>query len=174
MRTPAKSRTPDLNLTPVLGLVAILIPLLLMAYAPHVLAVIDSEPPSLCGASCAASTDDLVTPRVVVTGRGLVLENVVVTSGEPVTRQEVPCEGQCRSVDDYDWQTLQQTLARTRAETDGTGQVTILPAEDASYELLVETMDACREWRHDDGTVEPLYPRPTFGTLAEAVAPIPS
>lgn len=165
MRPSAKKPLPQVNLTPVLGLVTILIPLLLMAYAPEVLAVIDSDVPSLCTAGCdEADHSEPVTPRVRVTAAGLELAEVVVEPGAPVGETTLPCGGPCRSADDYDWTGLQDTLARTLTETDSTGSVAIVPTDDVPYDVVVETMDACRERLHPDGTREPLYPRPMLGS----------
>ena len=164
MRKPMKSPDTHVNLTPVLGLVAILIPMLLMAYAPQVLAVIDSEPPALCAANCSGGdASEVVTPTVKVTAKGMVLTDVVMAPGAGVTTTELPCAGRCRSADDYDWKGLQDALSRTREETEGTGEVAIIPTDDVAYDVLVETMDACRERVYADGTREDLYPRPILG-----------
>jgi len=168
VRKPVQNPRPEVNLTPVLGLVAILIPMLLMAYAPQVLAVIDSEPPALCGGSCAAEPgEESVTPRVLLTARGITLEDVVMETGEDPSKAELPCTGACRTADDYDWEAVQEALALTRAETEGSGQVAIVPTDDVPYDVVVQSMDACRERVFADGTTEPLYPFPVLGALGE-------
>jgi len=163
MRRPSSTRRDPLDLTPILGLVAILIPMLLMAYLPHALATIETRVPAMC-ASCT-DTDEAVpvVPTVHVTEQGLRLEQVVVTSGTDPDALELPCADTCRHAGDYDWAGLQEALATTRTETTGTGGVTIIVSDVVAYEVLVETMDACRERVHEDGTREPLYPHPTLG-----------
>ena len=70
MRRPPSTRRDPLDLTPILGLVAILIPMLLMAYLPHALATIETHVPAMC-ASCT-DTDEAVpvVPTVHVTEQG--------------------------------------------------------------------------------------------------------
>lgn len=164
MRKPPQPRAHSVDLTPVLGLVAILIPMLLMAYTPHVLAVIESDPPSLCAGDCTGGEAEQVVPVVTVSRMGLILSDVVVESGTPTTSTDLPCAGSCQSAADYDWSALQDTLALTRDETTSTGTVTIVPAGEISYDVVVAALDACRERIHPDGTREPLYHQPRLGS----------
>jgi len=157
-----QTQTPTINLTPILGLVAILIPLLLMAYLPHALAVIDTEVPAICGGCTVEDEPPLIVPKVQISRTGITLDQVVVEPGAAPRQTELPCAHTCKSAADYDWSGMQDALARTRAETNGNGGVTIIVADDVSYEVLVDTMDACRERLHTDGTREPLYPHPTL------------
>lgn len=163
MRHSVPPRPTPVDTTPILGLVAILIPMLLMAYAPQVLAVIDSEVPSLCAARCGEGGPAQVMPKLTLTARGVTLEQVVAHPGAALGTSELPCAGACRTADDYDWAAVQDILAATRAETDGSGEVFILPTDDVPYETVVEAMDACRERTTPDGSTEALYPYPVLG-----------
>jgi hypothetical protein len=99
---------------------------------------------------------------VQITAAGIALEQVVVETGAAPDQTELPCSNMCRTASDYDWAGLQDVLARTRAETNGTGGVTIVVSDNLSYGILVNAMDACRERVHADGTAERLYPHPTL------------
>jgi hypothetical protein len=138
--------------------------MLLMAYTPHVLAVIESAPPSLCAGDCNGGDAEEVVPVVTVSRAGITLSDVVVESGTPTTSTDLPCARSCRSSADYDWSALQDTLALTRDETTSTGTVTIVPTDEIPYDVVVEALDACRERIHADGTREPLYPQPRLGS----------
>ena len=159
-RSPVR---PQVDLTPVLGLVAILIPMLLMAYMPHVLSQIETTPPAI--SCCDKSTEDeVVVPRVQLTAEGFKLAAVIAEPGGEPDALELPCESGCRGTADYDWDGLQEVLLRTRRDTLSSGVVTILPDERVEYELVVATMDACRERRLDSGESELLYPSPRLAS----------
>jgi len=164
MRKAPPSRPSPLDLTPILGLVAILIPMLLMAYIPHVLATIDTRVPAICGGCGEVDPEIEVVPTVHLSEQGLRLEQVVVTSGASPGELTLPCTGTCREAGDYDWGGMQDALAKTRAETSSTGRLTIVVSNDVVYDVVVNTMDACRERLLDDGSLQSLYPHATLGS----------
>ena len=164
MRNADKSRRSALDLTPVLGLVAILIPMLLMAYMPHVLAAIETRPPDICIDCDESDAARPVIPTVHLSEHGLRLEQVVVSPGTPPAELALPCSGACRTAADYDWAGLQDALANTRAETSGSGVVRIVVSDDLVYEVVVNAMDACRERIHADGSRQLLYPDPLLAS----------
>lgn len=165
-KQPRSPRTTNVDTTPVLGLVAILIPMLLMAYAPQVLAVIDSDAPRICASCGDGSHSEVVTPVVRLHAGGLTMESVRVLDGPEegsLGRFDLACEGRCRSVDAYDWDRMQDVLAETAATTEGTGSVSLVAADDVPYEVVVRAMDMCRARSLDNGDEQVLYPHPTLG-----------
>lgn len=148
--SPRTSRSANVDTTPILGLVAILIPLLLMAYAPQVLAVVDTNLPAVCSGCPTPSDDDPpVVPTIVLQSTGVELRQVVVPGSADATVQATPvvllCTGQCAAPSDYPWTEVRAHLESTRQQTPSRGEIQVGAEEDVSYDLLVAAMDVARE-----------------------------
>ncbi len=150
----------DLELMPVMNLVAILIPMLLMGVQVLHLAVIDTTLPAI-----GPPPDDDSTPglrlTVAVTDQGLGLKSAagVLPSDAEL---ELPCEARPCGVDSYDYSGLTGALSRIKDDHPDEQSLILLPEERVPYEVLVRVMDAAREDREQvaaDGTPRTLFPQ---------------
>jgi biopolymer transport protein ExbD len=132
----------DLELMPVMNLVAILIPMLLMGVTAVNLAVIDTSVPAIL-----PPPDDDVPPglqlTVAITDKGLGLKaaaEILAQGGD-----ELPCDRQPCTVEGYDYGGLTDALARIKDDHPDERTLILLPEARVPYEVLVKVMDAARE-----------------------------
>ncbi len=148
----------DLNLTPIMNLVTILIPFLIMAAQFVHLAVIDSTLPAIGPASTEPPDPNEKPPlqlSLAVTGKGIIVSGadmVLYPDGRPAFAEgeerppTIPCKnGTCNSVEDYDWAELTAKLNLIKDEYPDNQNVILVPDNSIKYELVVRTMDAARE-----------------------------
>jgi biopolymer transport protein ExbD len=166
-----------LDLVPIMNLVTILIPFLLMSAQFVHLAVIDSTLPAI-GPPQETTEEDEDPPlmlSVAVTDQGFTIlgDNGVVT-GEPEEGAEAPAEGEgeveptvpckerpCSSVESYDLEQLTRMLGLIKDEYPDDENVILVPEARVQYEVIVATMDACREDtknKTSDGKNRELFP----------------
>lgn len=158
MRKPAPPNA-DLELMPVMNLVAILIPMLLMGATVVNLAVIDSTLPAVIDRSDLPPEPSLRL-TVAITDRGLGLKSA--PGGVEASQDlELPCAVQPCRVEGYDYGGLTDALARIKDDHPDESSIILLPEERVPYEVLVKVMDASREdpgQPADDGAPRTLFP----------------
>ncbi len=164
----------ELNLTPIMNLVTILIPFLIMAAQFINLAVIDSTLPAI-GPPQPVEEEPEKPPlnlSLAVTDKGITVlgaDAVLHPDGAPpvVEGEErpptVPCKtgGECTGVDDYDWEELRRILGLIKDEYPDDENVIIVPENDLRYEVIVFTMDTSRdnpENKTPEGKARVLFP----------------
>lgn len=148
----------ELNLTPIMNLVTILIPFLIMAAQFVHLAVIDSTLPAIGPPSTEQPDPNEKPPlqlSLAVTGRGITVlgaDPILYPDGRPEIAEgedrppTIPCKsGTCASVDDYDWEELTAKLNLIKDEYPDDQNVILVPDNNVKYELIVRTMDTARE-----------------------------
>lgn len=140
-----------LDLTPILGLVAILIPLLLMAYRPAELAMVDTVLPAICAADCTTGGEDprVVTPALQISTEGYVLTGLSEVPGlvqVEAGRLVLPClGGTCAGGEGYDTEGLTRTLTLAKDAYPDSQNITLVPDGHVAYAAVIQAMDASRE-----------------------------
>ena len=164
----------ELNLTPIMNLVTILIPFLIMAAQFVNLAVIDSTLPAI-GPPQPVEEEPEKPPlnlSLAVTEDGITVlgaDAVLHPDGAPEVAEgeerppTVPCKsgGTCTGVDDYDWGELRRTLGLIKDEYPDDENVILVPDNDMRYEIIVKTMDTSRDNPDapgPDGKARTLFP----------------
>jgi biopolymer transport protein ExbD len=167
--------TQELNLTPIMNLVTILIPFLIMAAQFVNLAVIDSTLPAIGPPSTEPPDPDEEPPlnlSLAVSAKGITIlgaDKVLYPDGAPEIAEgeekppTVPCKsgGGCTGVDDYDWGDLKQKLGLIKDQYPDDQNVILVPTDKLRYEILVKTMDVSREdpdTKGPDGKARQLFP----------------
>ena len=164
----------DLNLTPIMNLVTILIPFLVMAAQFVQLAVIDSTLPAIGPPQPADEEPDKppLNLSLALTERGVTVmgaDAILHPDGAPVVAEgemrppTIPCKsgGVCTSVDDYNWNKLTTKLSLIKDEYPDEENVILVPDSAIQYEVIVKSMDASRDdpsKPNSDGTSRLLFP----------------
>ncbi len=165
----------DLNLTPIMNLVTILIPFLIMAAQFVNLAVIDSTLPAIGPPSTEPPDPNEEPPlnlSLAVTTQGITIlgaDKVLYPDGAPEVEEgaekppTVPCKsgGTCTGVDDYDWDDLGTKLGLIKDQYPDDQNVILVPDNNMRYEVLVMAMDVARddpETKGPDGKSRELFP----------------
>lgn len=161
-----KEAEEDLNLTPIMNLVTILIPFLIMSAEFVQLAVIDSTLPAIGPPQPADEKPDKppLSLSLAVTDKGVTIlgaDTVLYPEGAPEVAEgeekppTLPCKKDvCTTLDDYKWEELTRKLGQIKDEYPDDENVIIVPASDLKYEVIVKTMDSSR----DDGQGRDLFP----------------
>lgn len=161
--------TRPLDLTPIMGLVAILIPLLLMAYRPAELAMIDSTLPAICATGCDQITGapEVVTPSLAITAEGFVVGGLGEVPGletDEAGRVHLPCTGgACTSPESYDTEALASLLGAVKDAYPDSTSITLVPEGRVPYQVVILAMDASRSAPASGSGEAPreLFPYPT-------------
>jgi biopolymer transport protein ExbD len=165
----------DLNLTPIMNLVTILIPFLIMAAQFVNLAVIDSTLPAIGPPSTTPPDPNEEPPlnlSLAVTAKGITIlgaDAVLAPDGAPELEEgaerlpTVPCKSGniCTGVEDYDWDELRRQLGLIKDKYPDDENVILVPDNHMRYEVLVMTMDISREdpdSKGADGESRSLFP----------------
>lgn len=168
-RTRSLRPVRPLDLTPIMGLVAILIPLLLMAYRPAELALIDTSLPAICATGCDRVEGEprIVTPSLAITAQGFVvggLAEVPDLETDEAGRVHLPCtSGACAGSETYDTQALTALLGAVKDAYPDSTSITLVPDGRVPYEVVVRAMDASRA-----------APAPGTGQAARELFPYPT
>jgi len=155
----AEGAVPDLDLTPIMNLVTILIPFLIMAAQFVHLAVIDSTLPAIGPPSTEPPPPDEKPPlqlSLSISGKGISVlgaDMVLYPDGNKPAAVEgeekpptLPCKsGACTTVDDYDWAELAAKLNLIKDQYPDDQNVILVPDGNIRYEILVKAMDVTRE-----------------------------
>lgn len=172
-----KVENPDLDLTPIMNLVTILIPTLLMAAQFVHLAVIDSTLPAI-GQPSVEQPDPNETPplnlQLFITAGGLTLmgtgaDEILFPDGKPTLQPgeamppTIPCKSGavCTGVEDYDWKALTKKLGVLKDRFPKEQNVILVPDNAIRYELIVSAMDAARadvEVKDENNKSRELFP----------------
>jgi biopolymer transport protein ExbD len=152
----------QLNLIPVMNLMALLIPFLLMSAQFVSYAVIDTVLPTLAepvepedgvaGGRPQPILIDIGREGFMILGAGDVLEDGPL----------VPCHGTCDQVESFDLEGLTRQLAKVKDARPEREDVILSPESWVPYELVVLVMDAARadvSSLGPDGVGRTLFPR---------------
>jgi len=160
----------NLDLTPIMNLVTILIPFLIMAAEFVQLAVIDSTLPAIGPPSPPEEEPDKppLSLSLAITEMGVTVlgaDAVLFPDGAPEMEEgdarppTIPCSSGsvCKGVDDYDWDKLALKLGEIKDEYPDDENVILVPDNNIRYEIIVKTMDISRDDK-SSGTARTLFP----------------
>lgn len=138
-KTVGRHRSPadDVNITPVMNLFLVLVPFLLLTAVFVRIAVLELSLPSLSQKSQKPQADPqkpVVVILLAITQKGFELK-VPAMRFEPIPLKE----------DEYQFDQLRRNLDKIKQRYPETEEITIQPADDVLYEIIVKVMDACRE-----------------------------
>lgn len=160
-RRPQESADP--NLTPVMNLMVVLIPLLLSSAQFIKLGMIEINlPPASSGTVVQTEMPKEVEKKldltVTITDEGFYLaSSVAVALGESGEGPTIPKKAD----GEYDYQQLNELLARIKKKAVGvfkdTDQIVIVAEPEIEYQTVVSTMDAARTYK-EEINVLPLFP----------------
>lgn len=181
MRQHRQGVVEDLNLLPVMNLMAVLIPFLLMAAQFMSLAVIDTALPSV-----QPGTPDADTPKLNLWVR-IDREGFQVSGTDPMLHRggashvDIPCRtAGCPTPEDYDVGELRQLLGYLKDEWPDEQLVVVAPTPSVPYEVMVLVMDAARSdpGVSVQGAARVLFPEVVIasapGSSGAATPPVPA
>lgn len=161
----------ELNLLPVMNLMAVLIPFLLMAAQFVSLSVIDTALPSI-----KPGTPDPSAPKLNL-WVAIRADGYVVSGTDPMLHRDgrddlaVPClTDTCGSPDAYDVGELGKVLGWLKDEWPEEQTAVVAATPEVPFEVIVRTMDAVRGTRKD-GPGRPLFPDVVIASAPGAAAP---
>jgi biopolymer transport protein ExbD len=183
----------EANLTPVMNLICVLIPMLLGSAKFIDLALLEYTPPLIeetgteagGGSGAGGALSALLELRVNVTYDALEVSIFNATGGENYSTLPKKPDGS------YDYEALRQRLVDIKQRTVGqpiaksqqldpaTGkmeiieqykfsdadQVRISAEGDIPLQTIIRVLDACREYRVSQGIFHPLFPSPALGQI---------
>lgn len=153
----------ELNLVPVMNLMALLVPFLLMSAQFVSYAVIDTALPTI--APELAPEDAIAGGRpaplvITIGGEGFLILGVPDVLADEPNGGLVPCRRDCDSVDAFDVDMLSAKLWKIKRDNPAREDVVLSPESWVPYELVVATMDAVRLGpAGPDGDPVSLFPR---------------
>lgn len=159
---------PELNLTPIMNLMVVLIPLLLTSAEFVRLGVIELNLPPAVGAATTAVTrlpqemQKKLDLTVTVTDQGFyIASSAAVAMGKSGKGPTIP-----KLVDQYDYKKLSDYLYKIKQKAKGvfkdSDHIIILAEPSIKYQTVVSTMDASRSIQMD-GKRKPLFPDVSLG-----------
>lgn len=143
-----------LDLVPIMNLVTILIPFLLMSAQFVSLAVIDSSLPAITAEAPPApdNEEEKLNLSVMITGNGFTIAgaDMVLEKDSEENGPKVAClDAGCKSPESYDYEGLTARLSKIKDRFEDEPNVILVPGGRTPYEVLVLTMDACRNDQTD-------------------------
>jgi len=152
-RMNAMPTEPDM--VPMMNLVTILIPFLVMSMQLVSLAVIDSTLPAISKETPQEEIDEDDKPlslSLVVSGDGFMLDGAddVLSEEEGGPGKMIEClEVGCPTPESYDYAELTARLVKIKDkyDTERDQTVILVPSSRTQYEVIIHSMDACREDR---------------------------
>lgn len=163
-RTRSSSEMVEPNITPMMNLMVVLIPLLLTSAEFVKLGIIEMNlPPAAVGgkdemlSQIPEENQKKLDLAVTITDRGyFISSSLAVLSGEQAGEPTIPKNG-----DDYNYEALTQKLAEVKDKAKGrfpdTDQIILMAEPGINYQTIVSTMDAARYQRINE-ILEPLFP----------------
>jgi biopolymer transport protein ExbD len=164
-RRHIETENTELNLTPIMNLMVVMIPILLSSTQFVKIGILELNLPPSVGATTAGGTTALPkeTQRtldltVSITDRGFYISSALaVLPGDDTAGPTIP-----KNADGvYDFEALSKKLyevkQKAREHFPDTEAIVIQAEKDISYQILVSTMDAAREYKIGEQSVS-LFP----------------
>jgi len=155
-RRSAETEEIEINLTPIMNLMVVLIPLLLSSAQFIKIGVIDLNLPPAVGAQGTATAapkevEKKLDLAITITDHGFFISSsLAILKGKDDNSPSIPM----LENGDYDFQELSNTLFELKKKAMGnfadTEKIVIQAEPEIRYQILVSTMDASRNIRVDD------------------------
>lgn len=175
MRTRVRDdeHTGELNLVPYLDVVTNLVMFMLLSTVGLIsLGVLDVGTPRIGTPDAALAVAGSEAPPLnltvgitergfYVSGAGAVLEgDAKRDAGDASRPPTIPRKGA-----DYDYESLTRLLAKVKDQFPSESRVILVATNDTAYDLVIHTMDACREQKSDGAAPRKLFPEVWLSTL---------
>ncbi len=153
-RRHIETENTELNLTPIMNLMVVMIPILLSSTQFVRISILELNLPSSVGAAAVAGaaalpkeTQRTLDLTVSITDRGFYISSALaVLPGDDTAGPTIPKN----AAGEYDFEALSKKLyevkQKAREHFPDTEAVVIQAEKDISYQILVNTMDAAREF----------------------------
>ncbi len=165
VRVKRRLRHSDLNMTPIMNLLVILIPFLLVSVSFVELAVVHS---ALSEISAAPGEELKASLIVEITANGYGISSRSVDLKYLVNEGKKRAGSGSLTVTRHNRLKLQQMLRNVKRFFPEEREISIAPQADIPYQLVVRTMDAVREYR-DGKDITPLFPNIAFIKIRKAL-----
>jgi biopolymer transport protein ExbD len=168
-RRRAEPTENDLNLTPAMNLILILIPLLLLAMETMKIAVINVSTPQIGGPDVDVPPDNAPPDQqplkltAAITDQGIILyarEKVMVNDKDPLGATIPKIDGTEAGFPGqkvYDWKKLGTMLADIKSANPGESSIIISAEPHLKYREIIKVMDIARETT-ENGKKRELFP----------------
>ena len=149
----------QLDATPIMGLVSILIPMLLLGYAARNLVEVESRLPAI-----GEQTDEAppLLPVLTIDKNGFVLTGLDRIEGLDLEEDgslRLPCiDPGCPAVGAYDLAGLQSVMRQAKDEDPDARSLQLNPSGTVAYEVVIAAMDATRDEPDGLGGRRELFP----------------
>lgn len=169
--------TPDLelNITPVMNLMVVLIPLLLLGVEMVKLSIVEIDlPPASAGAGKSANEknpekekEKKLGLKIAITADGITLATAsAVMSGQEGEGPTVPVSAD----GEQNFVILKEKLVELKKAIDGKGfkdnnTAIITAGKDIQYQVIINVLDAIQTYKDDEGNFQPLFPQVNFGQV---------
>ena len=173
-----RSGTPadiELDITPVMNLMFVLIPLLLLGVEMVKLSIIEIDlPPASAGGGKGADDKNpekekqkKLGLKILVTPEGISLATAsAIMSGEDGEGPTVPVI----SGNEHNYDLLKEKLIEVKKAIKDKGfkdeNIAIISAaKDIEYQIIVDVLDVIQKYKDDEGNIQPLFPQVNFGQV---------
>ena len=175
MRRSGASLEMELNITPVMNLMVVLIPLLLLGVEMVKLSIVEIDlPPAQGGPGKAADEKNPEKERekklglkIAITSDGISLVTATaVMSGEQGEGPTVPVQAygeQNLSLLKEKLVDLKKAIVELKFKDKNT--VIITAGKDIEYQVIIHILDVILSYKDDKGDIQPLFPQVNFGQV---------
>jgi biopolymer transport protein ExbD len=175
MRRSGVSLEMELNITPVMNLMVVLIPLLLLGVEMVKLSIVEIDlPPASAGAGKNANENNpekekekKLGLKIAILSEGISLATAsAVMSGEQGEGPTVPVQTDGEQNLDLLKEKLVE-LKKAIAEKGFKDQNTaiITAGKDIEYQVIIHILDVIQSYKDDAGDIQPLFPQVNFGQV---------
>ncbi len=175
MRRSGVTADIELNITPVMNLMVVLIPLLLLGVEMVKLSIVEIDlPPASAGAGQAANEknpekekEKKLGLKIAITSDGISLATAsAVMSGEQGEGPTIPIQ-----VDgEQNLDLLKDKLVEIKKAIADKGfkdqnTAIITAGKDITYQVIINVLDIIQRYEDDKGDIQPLFPQVNFGQV---------
>ena len=175
MRRSSAPAEIELDITPVMNLMVVLIPLLLLGVEMVKLSIVEIDlPPASAGGGKGADDKNpekekqkKLGLKILITADGISLATAsAIMSGEDGEGPTVPVI----SSGEQNFDLLKEKLVEVKKAIDGKGfkdeNIAIISAaKDIEYQIIINVLDVIQKYEDDEGNIQPLFPQVNFGQV---------
>jgi len=175
MRRSGVSLEMELNITPVMNLMVVLIPLLLLGVEMVKLSIVEIDlPPASAG---AGNNSDEKNPekekekklglKIAILSNGISLATAsAVMSGEQGEGPTVPVQADGeQNLDMLKEKLVELKKAIVEQKFKDQNTAIITAGKDIEYQVIIHILDVIQSYKDDKGDIQPLFPQVNFGQV---------
>ncbi len=175
MRRSSAPAEIELDITPVMNLMVVLIPLLLLGVEMVKLSIVEIDlPPASAGGGKGADDKNpekekqkKLGLKILITADGISLATAsAIMSGEDGEGPTVPVI----SSGEQNFDLLKEKLVEVKKAINGKGfkdeNIAIISAaKEIEYQIIINVLDVIQKYEDDEGNIQPLFPQVNFGQV---------